>query len=74
MLTVTSSSTARSGCARRTRTDVACCVFTGHFGFWEIKALVHALQLEPMSVLARPLDNRLLHDLLERVRSRPATA
>jgi KDO2-lipid IV(A) lauroyltransferase len=43
-------------------------VFTGHFGFWEIQALVHALQIEPMAVLARPLDNRLLHDLLERVR------
>ena len=43
-------------------------LFTGHFGFWEINALVHALVLEPMSVLARPLDNRLLHDLLEHVR------
>ena len=43
-------------------------LFTGHFGFWEINALVHALVLEPMAVLARPLDNRLLHDLLERVR------
>ena len=43
-------------------------VFTGHFGFWEIQALVHALEIEPMSVLARPLDNRLLHDLLEGLR------
>lgn len=43
-------------------------LFTGHFGFWEINALVHALQIEPISVLARPLDNPLLHDLLERVR------
>jgi len=43
-------------------------VFTGHFGFWEIQALVHALRLGPMAVLARPLDNRLLHDLLERMR------
>ncbi|HJR60468.1 MAG TPA: lysophospholipid acyltransferase family protein [Vicinamibacterales bacterium] len=43
-------------------------LFTGHFGFWEINALVHALVLEPMSVLARPLDNPLLHELLERVR------
>ena len=43
-------------------------LFTGHFGFWEINALVHALVLQPMSVLARPLDNPLLHDLLERVR------
>jgi Kdo2-lipid IVA lauroyltransferase/acyltransferase len=45
-------------------------LYTGHFGFWEINALVHALMLEPMAVLARPLDNPLLHDLLERVRTR----
>jgi Kdo2-lipid IVA lauroyltransferase/acyltransferase len=43
-------------------------LFTGHFGFWELNALVHALALKPMSVLARPLDNPLLHDLLESVR------
>ena len=43
-------------------------LFTGHFGFWEINALVHALELRPMSVLARPLDNPLLHDLLESTR------
>lgn len=45
-------------------------LFTGHFGFWEINALVHALHLHPMAVMARPLDNPLLHDLLERVRGR----
>ena len=45
-------------------------LFTGHFGFWEINALVHALALKPMAVLARPLDNPLLHDLLESVRTR----
>ena len=44
-------------------------LFTGHFGFWEINALVHALVLNPMAVLARPLDNPSLHDLLERVRT-----
>jgi KDO2-lipid IV(A) lauroyltransferase len=44
--------------------------FTGHFGFWEIHALVHGLQLQPIGVLARPLDNPYLHDMLERVRSR----
>lgn len=41
---------------------------TGHFGFWEQQALAHALKLEPMAVMARPLDNPRLHDLLERVR------
>jgi Kdo2-lipid IVA lauroyltransferase/acyltransferase len=45
-------------------------LFTGHFGFWEINALVHALAIRPMAVLARPLDNPLLHDLLESVRGR----
>jgi KDO2-lipid IV(A) lauroyltransferase len=44
-------------------------LFTGHFGFWEINALVHALAIQPMAVLARPLDNPLLHDLLESVRT-----
>lgn len=43
-------------------------LFTGHFGFWEINALVHALEMQPMAVLARPLDNPLLHDLLESMR------
>jgi Kdo2-lipid IVA lauroyltransferase/acyltransferase len=49
-------------------------LFTGHFGFWEINALVHALEIKPMSVLARPLDNPLLHDLLESVRRRTGNA
>lgn len=43
-------------------------VFTGHFGYWELHGLGHALLLPPMSVLARPLDNPYLHDLLERMR------
>jgi Kdo2-lipid IVA lauroyltransferase/acyltransferase len=43
-------------------------VFSGHFGYWELHGLTHALVLGRMSVLARPLDNPLLHDLLERVR------
>ena len=44
--------------------------FTGHFGYWEIQAMVHALRGYPVSVLARPLDNPLLHRLLERIRTR----
>ena len=31
--------------------------FTGHFGYWEIQAIAFALHAEPISVLARPLDN-----------------
>ncbi len=42
--------------------------FTGHFGYWELHALVHALQLEPIGVLARALDNPHLNRLLEQVR------
>ena len=45
-------------------------LFTGHFGFWEQHALAHALGLQPMSVVARALDNPHLDALLERVRSR----
>ena len=44
--------------------------FTGHFGFWELHAIVHGLQLEPIGVLARALDNPHLNRLLEDVRSR----
>jgi KDO2-lipid IV(A) lauroyltransferase len=44
--------------------------FTGHFGYWEMQAIVHALRLPPVSVLARPLDNPYLHELLERIRTR----
>jgi KDO2-lipid IV(A) lauroyltransferase len=43
---------------------------TGHFGFWELQALVHALELPPMAVVARTLDNPALNDLLERMRTR----
>jgi KDO2-lipid IV(A) lauroyltransferase len=42
---------------------------TGHFGYWEQQAIAHALKFEPMAVMARPLDNPRLHDLLERIRA-----
>jgi KDO2-lipid IV(A) lauroyltransferase len=44
--------------------------FTGHFGFWELHAIVHALHLRPIGVLARALDNPYLNGLLENVRGR----
>ncbi len=44
--------------------------FTGHFGYWELHALVHGLRLRPIGVLARALDNPGLNRLLEDVRSR----
>ena len=41
---------------------------TGHFGYWELQALVHALRVEPVAVLGRALDNERLNALLERIR------
>jgi KDO2-lipid IV(A) lauroyltransferase len=43
---------------------------TGHFGFWELQALVHALRVEPVAVLGRALDNPHLNTLLEKIRER----
>ncbi|MCX6552029.1 MAG: lysophospholipid acyltransferase family protein [Acidobacteria bacterium] len=43
-------------------------LFTGHFGYWEINAIAQGAMLYPIGVLARPLDNPWLHDLLERMR------
>ena len=43
-------------------------IFTGHFGYWELQGLAHALVMPPISVLARPIDNPRLHELLERIR------
>jgi Kdo2-lipid IVA lauroyltransferase/acyltransferase len=41
---------------------------TGHFGFWELHAMVHGVKIEPISVLARALDNPHLNQLLEEIR------
>jgi KDO2-lipid IV(A) lauroyltransferase len=43
---------------------------TGHFGFWELHGIVHALEFEPIGVVARALDNPYVNDLLERIRQR----
>jgi Kdo2-lipid IVA lauroyltransferase/acyltransferase len=43
---------------------------TGHFGFWELQALVHAVRVEPVAVIGRALDNPLLNRLLEEIRQR----
>ena len=44
--------------------------FTGHFGYWEMQAIAQPLRVRPVSVLARPLDNPYLHEMLERIRTR----
>jgi KDO2-lipid IV(A) lauroyltransferase len=43
---------------------------TGHFGFWELHAIVHGARIEPITMLARALDNPKLNDLLEGIRQR----
>ena len=43
---------------------------TGHFGFWELHAMAHALRIEPIALLARALDNPDLNALLEGIRQR----
>jgi Kdo2-lipid IVA lauroyltransferase/acyltransferase len=48
--------------------------FTGHFGYWEIQAIVEPLHGSPISVLARPLDNARLNEMLERIRTRTGNA
>lgn len=44
-------------------------LFTGHFGYWEMLGLAQPLFLEPIAVLARPLDNPALNDRLEAIRT-----
>ncbi len=55
---------------RPTRTARVCIFVTGHFGYWELQAIVHALRLPPMAVMARALDNPDLNALLESIRTR----
>jgi Kdo2-lipid IVA lauroyltransferase/acyltransferase len=42
---------------------------TGHFGYWELHALAHALQMPPIGVVVRALDNPKLNRWLEDVRT-----
>jgi KDO2-lipid IV(A) lauroyltransferase len=41
---------------------------TAHFGCWEMHGLAHSVYLAPIGVVARPVDNPLVNDFLERVR------
>jgi KDO2-lipid IV(A) lauroyltransferase len=43
--------------------------FTGHFGFWELQAVAQGALFEPITVVARALDNPYLHARLERFRT-----
>jgi KDO2-lipid IV(A) lauroyltransferase len=48
-------------------------LLTGHFGPWELLPVVAALRYEPIHVVARPLDNPRLDDLLTVWRERGGT-
>jgi KDO2-lipid IV(A) lauroyltransferase len=42
---------------------------TGHFGYWELHAMAHALRFPPIGVVVRALDNARLNDWIERMRT-----
>lgn len=48
-------------------------VYSGHFGYWEILVMVHAVLFTPLVLVARTLDNPLLDRLMERIRTRVGT-
>ena len=48
-------------------------LFTGHFGFWELHVMAHAVRFEPIVMVARTLDNPRLEALIARVRKRVGT-
>lgn len=43
---------------------------TGHCGNWELMAVAFGITVEPISVVARPLNNRALNGVMEKIRSR----
>ena len=43
-------------------------LFGGHFGVWELMALVHGAKGWPLELVVRPLDNPYLESLLQRLR------
>ncbi len=45
-------------------------IITAHFGPWELLPLMAALRYEPIHVVARPMDNPWVDDLLTRMRER----
>jgi len=47
--------------------------YTGHFGFWELQIMVHAVRFRPIVMVARTLDNPLLEAMIERLRTRVGT-
>jgi len=46
----------------------------GHFGYWEMQGITHALFWKPFAVMVRPLDSPGLHAMLEQTRTRTGNA
>ena len=46
---------------------------SGHYGYWELQIMTHAIWFEPLVVVARTLDNPLLDRLIGRIRARLGT-
>jgi KDO2-lipid IV(A) lauroyltransferase len=44
-------------------------IATAHLGNWELSAYTHALMTEPMHVMVRPLDNPLIDNVVETLRT-----
>lgn len=55
--------------ARRLDPNRGVILFTAHFGNWELLAAAVAILIRPVSVIYRPLDNRLLDDLVAWIRT-----
>ena len=47
--------------------------FCGHFGFWEMQIMVHAVRHDPILMVARTLDNPYLEVMIKRLRTRVGT-
>jgi len=47
--------------------------YAGHFGYWELQIMQHALRYGPIVMVARTLDNPLLERMIERIRGRVGT-
>lgn len=56
--------------AKNKETGRGVLITTGHMGNWEMLVLGFAALYEPISYLARPLDNRKIDDYLNRIRTR----
>ena len=41
---------------------------TAHLGNWELSALAHAIEVEPMHVMVRPIEDEVINEIVERCR------